>query len=179
LGVHIYEKWFKTRGGYIKEIRFSKLKLGWDFSQVFDKLPETFKNLDFCSLISDKYSGLLIMEELLLFFKFAQFYQKVNTTMIVISACLKSESSQFYRKIEPNEGHKSDQSTETEVLVSCTILGYPLSCSKSALVGQAVSESSDLHTLFAVSTAHMSIRWDFILLLFLKNISSILDPNNV
>ena len=110
---------------------------------------------------------------------FAQFYQKVNTTMIVISACLKSESSQFYRKIEPNEGHKSDQSTETEVLVSCTILGYPLSCSKSALVGQAVSESSDLHTLFAVSTAHMSIRWDFILLLFLKNISSILDPNNV
>ena len=119
------------------------------------------------------------MEELLLFCKFAQFYQKVNTTMIVISACLKSESSQFYRKIEPNEGHKSDQSTETEVLVSCTILGYPLSCSKSALVGQAVSESSDLHTLFAVSTAHMSIRWDFILLLFLKNISSILDPNNV
>ena len=85
----------------------------------------------------------------------------------------------FIEKIEPNEGHKSDQSTETEVLVSCTIFGYPLSRSKSALVGQAVSESSDLHTLFAVSTAHMSIRWDFILLLFLKNISSILDPNNV
>ena len=49
LGVHIYETWFKTRGGYIKEIRFGKLKLGWDFPQVFDKLPQTFKNLHFCS----------------------------------------------------------------------------------------------------------------------------------
>ena len=49
MGVHIYETWFKTRRGYIKEIRLGKLKLGWYCSHVFDKLPQTVKNLHFCS----------------------------------------------------------------------------------------------------------------------------------
>ena len=37
LGVLIYETWFKTRGGYIKELRFWKLKLGQDFSLLGNK----------------------------------------------------------------------------------------------------------------------------------------------
>ena len=32
--MHIYETWFKTRRGYIKEIRLGKLKLGWDHFSI-------------------------------------------------------------------------------------------------------------------------------------------------